>query len=170
MKSNVESTYNYQRNVFRDLAVDFGPSHKKDEIHRTAPVEFDRLVRSQKFPQVVVCDGVFLAKTRFVWIPVGEKVYRLGEYVIEIGKHYFSAQNLTMTVSDHHHPHINAAGSFCMSSGHEEIMRLIKDGWLAQAAYAIESTLWLIGPGMQYQQASLGKWPVEPDGKEKRDD
>lgn len=170
MKSDYDTTYLAQRDAFRNLCADFAPPNKKDQIALAAADEFDRLVKTQIFPQVAIREGLVLARTRFVWIPTKDKVYRLGEYLVEIGEHYFSAHNLTKTVSEYHHPHINAAGNVCMRDGREEIMQMIKEGWLARAMWGVESALWIVDTSSQYPAGGLEKWPVEPDGKEKGND
>lgn len=154
-----DTTYEAQRRAFQALCAEFAPLHRKDEVTATADDDFDRLVGSRIFPQIAVHERTLLARSRPVWIPSGDRVHSLGEYLIEIGGNYFAAHNLTRTVGNCHHPHINPSGTFCMSDGQQEIMQMMRDGRLAAALIAIESAFWQVGPGMQYQQARLYLWP-----------
>lgn len=158
--------YRRERNNFRTLCLAFAPKHTKAAIEESALREFDALIASGKFPLLAVQNETLLAKSRFVKISKDRNVYCLGEYLIDIGKGYFAAYNLTQIVSGCHHPHINKAGQFCMSDGREEIMSFIKEGWLGRALTSVEAALWQTGPGYPFPDAGLDQWPVEIGGSD----
>ncbi len=144
-----------------ELCVSFAPRHLKQGRRENVPKEFDVLAATGKFPRIAVHENLLLARTRMVRVMKDGKTYRIGEYLLEIGKKHFAAFNLTHKVKGYHGPHINPAGVFCMLEGKDQIMAYIADGKLDLPLLAIESAIWDIGSAMPYIDVDLEHWPLE---------
>lgn len=150
------------RRAYAELCVSFAPLHLKPARENDARKEYDDLLASRRFVKIAVHEQSILAKTHMVRCVRKGVTYRIGEYMIEVAEKYFVAYNLTCQVEQFHGPHINASGTFCMSTaGREEVMMYIAEGRLDQALLLIEHALWLFDTGTAYGPAQVEKWPIE---------
>lgn len=169
-KERKETEYENIRHRFVDFCLQVMPPYMHEERRVLASKEFDEFCNNPAVVAVAVGADragrpIFVFGTRLICIPDKDDILReIGEFIVEIGENWYCVRNITRTIQNLPHPHVNEAGVFCMQTGYVQLETAVKQGRFAEAGHILLHALHTAGPGAAYAPADLKNWPVVKGG------
>lgn len=151
---------------------------------RGKPIDWDRRYKRALLDYDVLCAvpgvrcvGITRGKQRLLvgteCIDVHDahgRLREIGEFIITISQRppAFSVQNITRTVGECHHPHVNESGVMCTSMSRMELQCAIVDGQCSRVVAVLLPALRMdrqyVSIGTPYQKATISEWPLKQKG------